>query len=681
EAVVRVAEVVSVVVVTWWLPWAALMEVAVEWGRRSVRDSGVKDRVDREARSLFGVRRKSFPAAAGGSGPKWLFDIDTLTQSMNYQSVVAGNQPNHNACIQGNFDAGKVVKEVVSAQQYVLLPLWSTGSKDPQNTDADAAFDVKDNANEVHVSLSCSNQPKKHDEKATREAKGKSHVDLSTGVRDLRDEFEEFSVKALTWLMLLVHPLLLLDMPALEDIVYSDDEEDVGAKADFSNLETNISVSPIPTTRVYKDHHVSQIIGELTTTPYTRSMARMVKEQGGLNQINDEDFHTYLPKGKRAIGSKWVFRNKKDERGIIIMNKARLVAQGHTQEEGIDYEEVFAPVARIEAIWMFLAYASFMGFMVYQVDVKSAFLYETIKEEVYVCQPLGFDDPDYPNKVYKVVKALYGLHQALRAWLTIGSLMYLTSSRPDIIFVVCACACFQVTIKASHLHAVKRIFSKELATPKETALSKDESNPFIAYSLLKTIWSSMHHVIAIKHWLPGQTATALRLDDADGVEFLPNEEIFAELARMGYEKPPLKLTLYKAFFSAQWNMVRNVDIPSKFLMYLQFLQVMINAQVDDLSSHTTKYTSPTLTQKVFFNMRRIGKGFSGIETPFFDTMLVQSQADAENEDDDEVSTAPTPPSPTPATTSTSPIHEPSPPPHEPISSPPQAPPAPPSSPP
>nr|GEX20883.1 hypothetical protein [Tanacetum cinerariifolium] len=123
-----------------------------------------------------------------------------------------------------------------------------------------------------------------------------------------------------------------------------------------------------------------------------------------------------LPYGKRAIGTKWVYRNKKDEKGIMIMNKARLVAQGHTQEEGIDYEEVFAPVAKIEAIRLFLAYASFMGFMVYQIDVKSAFLYGTIEEEVYVCQPLGFEDPDYPDKVYKVVMALYGLHQAPRAW-------------------------------------------------------------------------------------------------------------------------------------------------------------------------------------------------------------------------------------------------------------------------
>ncbi|GJU90477.1 putative ribonuclease H-like domain-containing protein [Tanacetum coccineum] len=123
-----------------------------------------------------------------------------------------------------------------------------------------------------------------------------------------------------------------------------------------------------------------------------------------------------LPNGKRAIGTKWVFRNKKDERGIVIRNKARLVAQGYTQEEGIDYDEVFAPVARIEAIRLFLAYASFKDFVVYQMDVKSAFLYRKIEEEVYVCQLPGFEDLDFPDRVYKVEKALYGLHQAPRAW-------------------------------------------------------------------------------------------------------------------------------------------------------------------------------------------------------------------------------------------------------------------------
>ncbi|GJS98450.1 ribonuclease H-like domain-containing protein [Tanacetum coccineum] len=124
-----------------------------------------------------------------------------------------------------------------------------------------------------------------------------------------------------------------------------------------------------------------------------------------------------------VFGGSTVYRNKKDERGILVRNKARLGAQGYTQEEGIDYDKVFAPIARIEAIRLFVAYASFMGFFVYQMDVKSAFLYGTIEEEVYVCQPPGFEDPQFPDKVYKVEKALYGLHQAFRAW-TKSGLMY-----------------------------------------------------------------------------------------------------------------------------------------------------------------------------------------------------------------------------------------------------------------
>nr|GEZ70524.1 hypothetical protein [Tanacetum cinerariifolium] len=117
----------------------------------------------------------------------------------------------------------------------------------------------------------------------------------------------------------------------------------------------------------------------------------------------------------------------------MIRNKARLVAQGHTQEEGIDYDEVFAPVARIEAIRLFLAYDSFMGFTVYQMDVKSAFLYGTIDEEVYVMQHLGFLDPQFLAKMYKVEKAMYGLHQALRAWQG-GDFILVQVYMDDIIF-------------------------------------------------------------------------------------------------------------------------------------------------------------------------------------------------------------------------------------------------------
>nr|GEV29115.1 hypothetical protein [Tanacetum cinerariifolium] len=187
-------------------------------------------------------------------------------------------------------------------------------------------------------------------------------------------------------------------------------------------------------------------------------------------------------------------------------------------------------------------------------------------------------------------------------------------------------------------------------------------NPTIHVSCIKKFWATasvkrVNNVVKLQALIDRKKVIvtediirqALRLDDANGVECFPTEEIFAELVRTGYAKSPPKLTFYKAFLSAQWkflihtlvqcrkfnfskyifdSMIRNVDSPSKSLCIHDFFK-------DDLSSHKTKYTSPALTQKVFANMRRIRKGFSGVETPLFDTMLVQPQADAENEDDNE----------------------------------------------
>ncbi|GKC03697.1 putative ribonuclease H-like domain-containing protein [Tanacetum coccineum] len=209
------------------------------------------------------------------------------------------------------------------------------------------------------------------------------------------------------------------NMPELEDIVYSDDDEDVGAEADINNLDVFMPISPIPTTRIHKDHSIEQIVRDLNSTPQTRRMTKNLEEheepkkvihalkdpcwieamQDELLQFKLQKVWTMvdLPNGKRSIRTKWVYRNKKVERGIVIKNKERLVAQGHTQEEGIDYDEVFSPIARIEAIRLFLAYASFKDFVVHKMDVKSVFLYGKIEEEVYVCQPLGFEDPDFPE--------------------------------------------------------------------------------------------------------------------------------------------------------------------------------------------------------------------------------------------------------------------------------------------
>ncbi|GJR65212.1 putative ribonuclease H-like domain-containing protein [Tanacetum coccineum] len=320
------------------------------------------------------------------------------------------------------------------------------------------------------------------------------------------------------------------NMPKLEEIVYSDDDEDVGAEADINNLDTYIPVSPIPITRIHKDHPQRTNHKDFQNYQFAcflsqeepNKVTQALKDPSWIEAMQEELLQfklqqvwtlVDLPNGKRAIGTKWVYRNKKDERGIVIKNKARLVAQGYTQEEGIDYDEVFAPVARIEAIRLFLAYASFKDFVVYQMDVKSAFLYGKIEEEVYVCQPPGFEDPDFPDRVYKVEKALYGLHQAPRAWYETLSTYLLDNGfqrgkidktlfikvkgdillvqvyvddiifgstkkglctdfekmmhkKPDIMFAVCACARFQVTPKASHLHAVKGIFRYLKGQPK-----------------------------------------------------------------------------------------------------------------------------------------------------------------------------------------------------------------------
>nr|GEY11913.1 putative ribonuclease H-like domain-containing protein [Tanacetum cinerariifolium] len=185
------------------------------------------------------------------------------------------------------------------------------------------------------------------------------------------------------------------------------DEEFSGP--DTNNLESSLDVSSTITKRIHNIHPTSQA---LVDPDWVEAM------QAEMQQFRNQKVCVLvtLLDGKQAIGTKWILKNKRDARGIVCRNKARLVAQGHRQEERIDYTDVFALVARIEAIRLFLAFSSFIGFMVYQMDVKSTFLYGKIAEKVYVTQPRGFEDPDHPKKVYKVVKALYGLHQAPRAW-------------------------------------------------------------------------------------------------------------------------------------------------------------------------------------------------------------------------------------------------------------------------
>nr|GFC17662.1 retrovirus-related Pol polyprotein from transposon TNT 1-94 [Tanacetum cinerariifolium] len=161
-----------------------------------------------------------------------------------------------------------------------------------------------------------------------------------------------------------------------------------------------------------KDHPLEQVIGEPSRPVLTRNKLR-----------SDSDICMYAlsvlipaPDNISPLTLKWLFKNKHDEEQMVIRNKSRLVVRGYHQEEGIDFEESFAPVSRMEAIRIFLAYAAHKSFIVSQMDVKTAFLHGSLKEDVNVCQPEGFIDADHSSHVYKLKKALYGLKQAPRAW-------------------------------------------------------------------------------------------------------------------------------------------------------------------------------------------------------------------------------------------------------------------------
>nr|GEU95023.1 hypothetical protein [Tanacetum cinerariifolium] len=329
-----------------------------------------------------------------GVGPNWLFDIDSLTKSMNYVPMDAGTNSTN---LSGTKDAAsQEEKKNVSSLRCIALPNWvydallKSSSSKPQD---DCSSDVLES------------KPSSDPRLILKRVDNQVETPSLDNILTLANRFEDI----------------------LGDTTNSDESNRV--EADVSNMETTITASPTPTFRIHKDHPKSQIIGPVDTPIQTRHKSREISDalqdpswveamQEELLQFKIQNVWTLVdcPKGVRPIGTKWVLKNKKDERGIVIRNKARLVAQGHIQKDGIDYDEVFAPVVRIKAIRLFLAYASFMRFTVYQMDVKSAFLYGTIDEEVYVMQPPGFQDPDFPAKVYKVEKAMYGLHQAPRAW-------------------------------------------------------------------------------------------------------------------------------------------------------------------------------------------------------------------------------------------------------------------------
>jgi hypothetical protein len=229
--------------------------------------------------------------------------------------------------------------------------------------------------------------------------------------------------------------------PQEEDIDQGgdDDNED---KEDDQEIRDQRLPHPRVHQAIQRDHPVNSILGDIHKGVTTRSRVAhfvnisfvssiepyriedalrdldwVVTMQEELNNFTRNEVCHLVPRpNQNVVGNKWVFRNKQDEHGVVTRNKARLVAKGYSQVEGLDFDETYAPIARLESIRILLAYATYHGFKLYQMDVKNAFLNGPIKEEVYVEQPLGFEDSEYPNHIYKLSKVLYELKQAPRAW-------------------------------------------------------------------------------------------------------------------------------------------------------------------------------------------------------------------------------------------------------------------------
>ncbi|GKE57346.1 putative ribonuclease H-like domain-containing protein, partial [Tanacetum coccineum] len=315
-----------------------------------------------------------------GKGPTCLFDLDYLTDSMNYQPVSSENQANkhagqqkanHNVGTKDIFVAGDSENEYESAQDYFILPIWSSYTSTIKKSTAKNAGEAPTKHPDLKLDEKLVDEEDQEFAKDTKDlllqtgaakASGTNTVNTASTPVSTASPFGGLSFSDLT-----NDDQDDSEIPVLEEIYNNPTDgifthasyDDEGVVADFINLETIVNVSPIPTSRINSIHPLTLILGDPKSAVQTRSKVT-------------QSSRAYAFK---AIGTKWVYRNKKDERCVMVRNKPRLVAQGHRQEEGIDYDEVFAPVARIEAIRIFLAFASYVGFIVYQMDVNNAFLY------------------------------------------------------------------------------------------------------------------------------------------------------------------------------------------------------------------------------------------------------------------------------------------------------------------
>nr|GEW27359.1 reverse transcriptase domain-containing protein [Tanacetum cinerariifolium] len=477
---------------------------------------------------------------------------------------------------QAKFDAEKAGEEI--EQQYVLFLVWYSGFTNPQNTDRDAAFDEKEHEFEG--------------------SKPESEVNVSPS-----SKFEDFfddninEVNVAGTLVSAAGP-----SNAAASLTHGKSSYDVGAEADFKNLETSITVSPIPTTRVHKVHHVTQIIDRKSASTPIDTEKPLQKDPDG----EDVDVHTY----RLMIGSLMHLTSSRPDIMFAYLKDSpfNLVAYSDSDYAGPSLDRKSTTEGCQFLRRRLISWQSKKQTVVATSSTEAEYVAATS----FYAQVLWIQNQLLD---YGAVSTNLGIHQ---------------NSNDSPFLGVNTPRCDEDRLELMELTVFLLLKVEKVAVE----VSDVDLQFWTTVAVKKVNDVTRLQALVDKKKVVVTEATirdALHLDDAKGIECLPNEEIFAELARMGYEKPSTKLTFYKAFFQASGSfdshhtatLVRNVDSPTKFYMYPRFPQLMIRKQVGDLSTHTTKYTSPALTQKVFANMRRVGKGFFGVETSLFEGMIME----------------------------------------------------------
>nr|GEU35826.1 hypothetical protein [Tanacetum cinerariifolium] len=474
------------------------------------------------------------------AGPNWLFDIDTLTNSINYVPVVvAGISSTNISCTKDA--ASQAVKKDVSSLRYIALPNWfheahmKTSNDTIRNSDAqDDSQKEQDYNADVLESSGISNPT------ATSKVPSADQVEPTVS---LTVESKILTVSSPV-------PTVCLDISPESSSGPRLISEGVFRQKEAPSLGNALTLS----------NRFEDTFGDTTNAATLNEVeADLSNMETSIPEEPKKIFDALKDPKVRPIGTKWVLKNKKDERGIVIRNNAMLVAQGYTQEEGIDYEEVFAPVAKTEAIRIFLAYALFMGFIVYQMDVKSAFLYGTINDEVYVMQPPGFQNPKFPKRVYKVEKAMYGLHQAPRAWY--GEFLLVQVYVDDIIFGSSnplLCREFEALMhdkfQMSDMGELTFFLGLQVLQKKDGIFLLQDK--YVGDILKKFGYSDIRietteqetKIIATVDGKPRTISESslrrhLKLNDEEWISSLPDAELFENLLLMGYNILPSQRTV------------------------------------------------------------------------------------------------------------------------------------------